>query len=149
MKNMNKEVGADNRPYLRMRDKTREIWIGGKKYTAIFTADALAEVMDEYGGLTAMYAEMGKNNKAATKIATWLIALVINQGVDYDRHYFGKDGTYITEADVRFMPPREFMDAQRATFGAINDAFAADLNDAEEEDEVLAEIKKPKAAAKK
>ena len=135
-----------------MRDRTRKITLGGQEYTAIFTTYALAEVIDTYGGIEEMQEEMRKSSAAAVKVGAWLIALVVNQGIDYDRHYHGIDRPYIKPEDVQFAPVIEFARAKTTALEVITDAFAVesvDGDDDEEVDEVLEEIKKPKAAAKK
>lgn len=135
-----------------MRDRTRKITLGGQEYTAIFTTYALAEVIDTYGGIEEMQEEMRKSSAAAVKIGAWLVALVVNQGIDYDRYYHGIDRPYIKAEDVQFAPVMEFTRAKTAALETLTEAFAvegAEDDDDDEEDEVLAEIKKPKAAAKK
>jgi DNA-directed RNA polymerase specialized sigma24 family protein len=135
-----------------MRDRTRKITLGGQEYTAIFTTYALAEVIDTYGGIEEMRKEMRKSRAAATKISAWLIALVVNQGIDYERHYRGIDQPYIKPEDVQFAPVPEFTRAEIIAFEALTEAFDTEGVEEEpddEEDEVLAEIKKPNAAAKK
>ena len=151
-----------------MKVKFRTAELGGVERRFIFNTQALDEVMEKYGSLKEFYDTFGllpddkedeakrskakkkKNKRAIIKEYAWIIALLINQGIEIDNLEKGTDTPLITEkAVVLYMEPYEFGAVKDAVIGAIFDGMLSEKarEKAQNEDEVLAEIKNGQGAA--
>jgi len=157
-----------------MNQEAKEIKLGGKKLTLVFTAQALREVKNKFGGIKELGEAMDDGSEMAGSTTAWLTTLLANQGIEIQNLFFGDKGSLLTEVEItrlllaksgisvpkdgkidigkamRLCAPSVLIKMKNISMKAVTNGMLRQLEDIdEEEDEVLSEIKNGEGAAGK
>lgn len=121
-----------------------EIKIGKKTYPAVFNVVALKEIVKRYGGVEEMGKELEKDYAKAIDEYSWIIALLIGQGIALKNFEDDRDEKAPTVGQIQLlMRPHELTSHRKTIFSVINDGMqsgAETSGNNEEVDEVLEEV---------
>ncbi len=126
-----------------MYEKSTEITIRGKTYPMLFNVAALEEIGTRYGGIQELGEKLQEDYGKAINEYTWIIALLVQQGVALANFENNTKEKAITQDEVKLlMKPKEIFDAQEVIMKTINDGMGSNNEEAEnqEVDEVLEEV---------
>jgi hypothetical protein len=127
----------------------QEIKIRGKVYPAVFNVAALKEVGARYGGVEQLGDKLKQDYGKAIDEFTWIIALLLKQGVALKNFEDGTNDQPLTRDEVELlMSPSEIFQQQAAIVGIISAGMdmgtGTQADEKEEVDEVLEEVLKTK-----
>lgn len=122
-----------------------EITIRGKVYPLLFNVTALKEVGAKYGDIEGLSEKLKADYTEALAVTSWVIALLIQQGIELRNFDTGANDKGLTQAEVELlMKPREIINQQDVVIRAINDGMnilnGEGQSSDDEVDEVLEEI---------
>ncbi|HBV86882.1 MAG TPA: hypothetical protein DEF42_09595 [Desulfosporosinus sp.] len=127
-----------------MYESDKEIKIGKRTYPAMFNVVALKEITQRYGGIEKMGKELEKDHVKAIDEYSWIIALLIGQGIALKNFEEGTDEKAPTPDQIQLlMKPHEFTAHRKTIFSVISDGMNSGTNPdqtEEEVDEVLEEV---------
>lgn len=122
-----------------------EITIRGKVYPLLFNVTALKEVGAKYGDIEGLSEKLKADYTEALAVTSWVIALLIQQGIALRNFDTGANDKGLTQAEVELlMKPREIINQQDVVIRAINDGMnilnGEGQSTDDEVDEVLEEV---------
>lgn len=126
-----------------MFENGREIKIGKKTYRALFNVAAMEEMVEKYGGIEGFSEALEKDHAKALNEYSWMIALLVRQGIALKNFEDGTDDKALTVDQVKLLlRPGRFVKYKDEIMGAISDGMDSgeELGDTEEVDEVLEEV---------
>lgn len=132
-----------------MNEKSKTLKMGKKEYRLVFSTQALIDITERFGGVEEMAGELEKKGVRAIPEYAWLIALLINQGIEIDNEDNGEEAPLIAEKTVLlYLSPAALIEAQHVLMDAIKAGMGREIEGNEEdEDEVLSQIKNDEGVA--
>lgn len=71
-----------------IKDGKTLVELNGRKYSLLFSLNALDEMQDRFGGYDKLDKAFDKNNPDMIKDLRWLLTLIINEGLEDDEQMF-------------------------------------------------------------